>query len=501
MAGEWSPTTTQVLPGLFMNFVATALASIRPGAMGTVLLPVRADWGPIGSIVPIPDQAAILKNFGTDYSTDANSFNTLNMALVGQPAQVLAYRMAHSDAAAATCTLNDTTPTTAIAVLLLTCNSKGIRGNEFTATISTNIVSSSLRDLKIYENGSLVYTLSGYTPSTIAALVSAINSDPNNMNWTASQLAAGNGQLANVSNSAFTGGDSGISSLVNADYIAALPDFEVQQFNTFALDNIGNDSSQFAGLQASIIAWTVRLRSQGRPIITVIGGSSSEDSADASGTYVSGTTEAIVRAAVANTPGIVNVASGVVYGGVSYCGAQTAPYIAGLIAATPISSSTTYAPTPFSDVTKRFVDTDLSSLVSGGCLVIVNDGSIVKVLRGVNTLTTVSTNQNDEWKQIRGIRSMDQINNDLQTTANKYYIGKINNNEAGRDSLLSAFGDYMRTIQNAGIIEPGWTVALDPEYYTGSIPNSGVSSNAAYYSWTAEICDSMEMIYGTFNVQ
>ena len=54
--GTWSATELPVLPGLYLNFQAAALAAIQTGARGTVILPIKAHWGPVGTFETITSE-------------------------------------------------------------------------------------------------------------------------------------------------------------------------------------------------------------------------------------------------------------------------------------------------------------------------------------------------------------------------------------------------------------------------------------------------------------
>lgn len=491
--GTWSVTELPVLPGLYLNFQAAALAAIQTGARGTVILPVKAHWGPIGAFETLTSENDLLTKYAASADSNGSTvYNTVRMALLGGAKKILSYRMADSNAKQATITLKNTAPADAVR---LTAKYAGERGNAFRVTIQTNIVDNSKQDLKLYEGTTLLKTFS-FAAGDIPGAVSAINSDTANV-WIIAEKVTDAGSLAPVSSQPLTGGNSGIAGITAADYTKAMAAFETQTFNIMSLDGITDPA-----IQTSVTSWTMRMRNQGKVMNTVMGGAAADDiAADA-------VQKAIARTAGFNHEGIVNVGTGIVLDDVTYCSAQVAPYVAGLIAGQKLSESTTYAASPFDDVTRRWTRTEMEDAVKNGVFIFFHDGRIVKPLRGINSLITLRQDQNQQFKKIRAIRVMDAINSDLQTAAEDNYIGKINNTEEGRLALIAACKQYMNVLSQGGVIEAtGWDVYLNPNYvYSSEAAKSDPSKIVAeadqvFMNWTARLTDVIEQIFGTFLVQ
>jgi hypothetical protein len=476
--GTWSPTDLPVLPGLYLNFQSAALASIQPGARGVVIAPVKAHWGPVKQFVEITSEEDILNTYTDDESNGATAYTTLRFALLGGAKKVLSYRIADSSAAKASVTLNDGASTN---VVKLDALDEGERGNKFKVTIQTNASDASKKDFKLYENTTLleIITFDG----TADGLVAAINAQSKYVR--ATKLASGT--VGNVTNATFSGGASGISNIVAADYVNALSAFETQEFNLLTLDGITD-----ASIQTSVVSWIDRVRSEGKGVMAALGGSSADDTAD------DAVAKATSRSAGFNHEGVINVGTGAILDGVSYSSAQVAAYVAGLIAGQKLSESTTYAVTPFDDVTRRWTRSEQEQAVTNGVFLLINDGRQVKVLRGMNSLVTLRQGQNNSFKKIRTIRVLDSINTDLLQAAEDNYIGKVNNTEEGRLALIGACKQYMNTLVQAGVIESyGWDVYLDPAYY-GSSATMTPEPDQVYLKWEAYLTDAMEQIFGTF---
>ncbi len=482
--GTWSPTEGKVRPGFYMNFVAAALASIQAGSRGTVAIPVKADWGPVKDFTEIEDLATLLATYGEDVAVGSTAYRAIFLALLGGAKTVLGYRLVDSSAAKMTKSLVDTTAVTPVSVLKL--DSKYETARAFKVTTRTNLVDSNKSDILLYEGTTLLYTFT-FTHGTggIDNAVAAINDDVQNLWVDATKLAAGNGILADVSASAFTGGNSGISGIANSDYIAAQAQFEKRKWNIFVMDCEGDSA-----LQTSMYAWIVGLRDDGWGVTTIFGGDSTDDLTPATGN---------ARSATFNHEGIINLITGGIIGGVTYASYELAPWIAGKIAGQKLSESITYATGTFTDVIPRLSNAQIISALQSGSLCLVHDGVKVKVEQGINTLTTLRQGQNNQWKKIRAIRTMDSINDDLLAAASDNYIGKVNNNEDGRIALISAFKKYMDTLVIGGLIEKDYLVYLDPAWHGGASPLAAADS--VYPVWEARITDCMEKIFGKFIVK
>lgn len=485
--GTWENTNKPVLPGLYMNFKAAAASAIQGGSRGTVLVPVKANWGPVREFVEIGSETAIGQVYSTDAADGATAYKTLYLALLGGPKKLVAYRLADDTAAQASLTLQnaDATPQD---VLQLQAKYPGSRGNGFTVTIQPALGEPNAKELRLYEGAKLLGTYKG-ADGTAASIAEQINKDNGNA-WITAKVLGQGGTPADVSGAAFTGGASGNGRLTNADYIAMQEAAEGQDFDVLALDY----AADMALLQ-SFAAWIKRMRREGRGVMAVFGGSAADDTAK------DAVKLAASRSLALNHEGIINVGTGVRLAGTDYSSAQTAAYVAGLIAGQRLNQSATYAVTPFEDVTRRWTRSEQEEAVKNGVFLLFYDGRQVKALRGINSLVTPAEGQNNAWKKIRSIRVMDAINADLQLAAEQSYIGKVNNTEEGRLALIGAVKEYLAQLSLSSVIEPnGYDVILDPAYYGDSAVNTP-EPDQVFLQWNVKLTDVMEQLFGTFYVQ
>ena len=250
-----------------------------------------------------------------------------------------------------------------------------------------------------------------------------------------------------------------------ATFTAAWAKFDTQFFDVFVFDQIVTDEIQDAGLD-----WVQASRATGRYFHIVFGCSNaSDDSTPANG---------VTRSVRLKDDFAINLVTGAVDGVTVLNSAQVAPYIAGRVASTPLSASTTYSVTDFTDVSVRLTNTEIKAALAGGCLVLVNDGEKVKIERGL--CTSVG--------KIKRTRIQRAVVMDVSRTAENAYIGKIINNADGQIALISAIRAYMETLAGEGVIDPASiSVKLSSAY-----PSTG---DQVYIDMAFRDLDSVEEIY------
>lgn len=484
--GEWSKTDMPVLPGLYTVFQAAALAAVSTTDRGTVVVPVKAEWGPTNKFVDIGSVNSINNVFGlAAEKKGTTAYTTLYLALLGGAKKLYAYRLVGTTTSKASVTLKDTSDK---AALKITAKYVGERGNDFNVTVQTSLTDEGKKTLKLYEGANLLKTWSG---ANVGELISAITSDGGGFITAEKETpaVADSIVLKDVTNTTLAGGTSDNKNVTSASYVKFLDELEPFQFNYLALDGIADES-----IQTTVASWLHRVRKNtGKKVCGVFGGSATDDiSEDA-------VSIACNRSNTFNYEDCINVGDGVELDGTTYSSAQMSAYVAGLIAGQGLSESTTYATTPFDDVTKKWTHNEQEEAVKNGVFLFINDGRQVKALKGVNTLSTLRQKQNNAFKKIRSIRVMDAIDTDLQKTAEDNYIGKINNKTEGRQALIGAFEQYMAVMEQGGVIESGWNVELDPDYY-GDSATLKPEADQVFVRWDAYITDVIEQIFSTFNV-
>ena len=61
--------------------------------------------------------------------------------------------------------------------------------------------------------------------------------------------------------------------------------------------------------------------------------------------------------------------------------------------------------------------------MDNGKLILINDGTKIKIARGVNSLTTTSDSKGDDFKKIKIMEAVDMIRDDIRTTFEDEFVG------------------------------------------------------------------------------
>ena len=155
----------------------------------------------------------------------------------------------------------------------------------------------------------------------------------------------------------------------------------------------------------------------------------------------------------ADNMAVVNFsASGIVAGGTTYTGAQYCSRIAGLLAGTPLSNSSTSA--PLSEVTAVDEVANADAAVAAGKLILIHDGRKVKLGRAVNSLTTVPPDQSEALKKIKIVDAVDLIRRESKILIEDQYVGQGNSYD-NKLVLLAAFQDFLTTLEKEGVLQEG----------------------------------------------
>lgn len=147
--------------------------------------------------------------------------------------------------------------------------------------------------------------------------------------------------------------------------------------------------------------------------------------------------QCVVHDHSASREGVINVKTdlGLVY------------WVAGAVAGCPVNESLTNAEyTGECEISPNMTQTELAEAISRREFVFHRVGSSVRVLVDCNTASgTLGSNQT--------VRILDQIANDIAFTFRTQFLGKVQNNSAGRMSFWNAVVRQHKTLETLGAIE------------------------------------------------
>lgn len=149
--------------------------------------------------------------------------------------------------------------------------------------------------------------------------------------------------------------------------------------------------------------------------------------------------------------------------------------IAGIIAGTPLNMSCTYASIPeLTDCTRLARDNE-DKAIENGELIVWFDGEKVKLGRGVNSLTTTTGDKGEQFKKIKIVDAMDMISSDIKTTIQDNYIGKYANTYDNKCLLISAIGNYFKTLIKEEVISEA-AIGIDIEANRNFLKEKGIDA-------------------------
>jgi hypothetical protein len=273
-----------------------------------------------------------------------------------------------------------------------------------------------------------------------------------------------------------TVGNSG-TSLLQSDWTAFQTAAESQTFNVVAPANLTD-----AAIRSALVSWTVSRNVSGQRFMLVIGGAAGET-----------LSAAVTRSISASNENVVNLGYTDLFDldGSTISTAKFAPRMAGIIADAGVTRSVTQQ--RVSDVTLKVAptSTDIDNAYAAGVMLFVSDSLGPRIHQDLTTYVSNSlTKPRVEFGKIKAVRTHHQIESDLTMAANNGWLGGDNVNiPTVQTVILSGIADYLRNLEDNGVIKTGWVVALDNEE-----DNSG---NALHLRYGISTVKAIEQIFNT----
>jgi len=165
------------------------------------------------------------------------------------------------------------------------------------------------------------------------------------------------------------------------------------------------------------------------------------------------TFKAVLPNLEADHEGVINfTTSGVTVGEKVYTTAEYTARIAGALAGLPFTRSATYFEFPEIDSITEIEEPNAA--VDNGELILINDGENIKIGRGVNSLTTTTGSKTEDFKSIRIMEVQDMIKDDIRTTFDKFYVGKLNNIYDNQVLFITSVNAYFASLSDDEILDP-----------------------------------------------
>jgi len=391
-------TQNKVLPGTYQNFISAARAFVNLSDRGYVGLPIPLDWGVDGDVFAVTQedlQKDSRKIFGYEF-TDPKLKGIRDV--FKNAITVYFYKLA-VDAVAAT---ND----------FATAKYKGVRGNDITIVIQSNVDEPAKFDVK-----TLLANVVVDEQIAVSAAKDLVSNDFVGFKT--------NAELTATAGTPLVGGSNG-SDITGGAHQEALDALEAYGFNT--LGCLSSESS----IKSLYVEYTKRIRDQVGGKFQLVG-------------HKLGTTDHEGIIDVQNDAiGSDEEVFGAVYWGV---GAQAG------VAVNRSNTNKRYDGEFTLDMTETKTQSQLSTLLKSGKYVFHRVGDEIRVLEDVNTFTSFTVDKNEDFNMNQVIRVLDQLAIDTAQLFNNRYLGQVPNDQDGRISLWKDIGAHRMEMQRIRAIQ------------------------------------------------
>ena len=438
MAGGNYSSQSKKQPGVYINVLSQKNRPVAIGDRGIVTICKPLSWGPESAVTEIhagDDCSTVI-----GYAIMAEEALFLREIFTGSdhtsPAyKVLLYRPAAEGAIAATGAIGD---------LFLTAKYKGIRGNDITVSVLD----------------------SGNSTFVVQTFVSAVKKDEQevgsigalkNNDWV---LFLGEGVLTESASMPLLGGSDG--SVITSSYADYLTAIEPYSFDILIYD--GSEDT----VKQAMVSFAKRMRENtGRKC------------------------QAVIANMNADSEAAISVMNGYrLSDGTTIAPEQATWWVGGAEAGARYNESLVYAIHPNAvDAVPRFTSVEIDAALDRGQIVFMEEFGHVKVVSDINTLVTYTGDKDDYFALNQVIRTVDTICNDMYREFSINYIGRVQNNEAGRDLLKGWLVGYLSEIQANGGIQ---------EFESGDVTvSAGNAINGVVVDIAIQPVGAIEKIYVT----
>ena len=190
------------------------------------------------------------------------------------------------------------------------------------------------------------------------------------------------------------------------------------------------------------------------------------------------TFKAVLPECVADHEGIINLTTGNIkstLGGEAFSTAEYCARIAGVLAGLSLARSSTYF--VLSDIVSADVPDDPDERIDKGELVIVFDSEKYKIGRGVNSLTTFTAEHGEEFSKIKIMEGVDLYQDDIRSTFEDAYVGKVINDYDNKQAFVAAIRAYQKSLEG-NVLDRSFdnTAAVDIEQQRLYIEGKGIDT-------------------------
>jgi len=382
----------KVLPGAYINFVSAARASANLSDRGYAALALELDWGVDGDVFTVENadfQTDSLKIFGYDYISP--KLKGLRDLFLNAKT-LYAYRLNSGVKAENT---------------YATAKYSGIRGNDLRIIVSANVDEPTKFDVvtmfdTVIVDNQTVTTASGLVDNDFAVFKKTAT-------------------LEVTAGMPLTGGTNG--TVVGTAYQTFLDKVEAYSFNT-----LGCLSTEET-VKSLFVAFTKRLR-------------------DEMGVKF----QTVLYNKTADHEGIINLKNAALDAGAN--GTDLVYWLTGASAGCAVNKSNQNKLYDGEfEVYTDYKQSQLAAAIKAGEFVFHKVGEEIRVLDDINSFTSITVDKNDDFQSNQVVRVLDQIGNDIAVLFNTRYLGKVQNNDAGRIAFWNDLVSYNKQMEQIQAIE------------------------------------------------
>ena len=412
-----------MLPGVYINVKSQGAVTSNIGSRGIVAIAEPLSWGPTGVVQTITPGEDLTPYIGYNIASPQALFLREMMKgsdVTAGPSKILLYRPTGTSGAAATATIGS---------LTVTALYPGVRGNDITVIIQEQVDNDGTYDVSTVIDGTIA------DRQSITDLSQLLPND-----WV--KFTGSGTTITEDAGKALSGGtDPTVSATDYANFLTAI---EPYQFDIIIYDGTDSSTIQAFAQFAERISNNVGQKCQ-----AVMAGSA---------------------AAGSNSEFVIAVNNGVVLSdGTELTAGQATWWAGGAEAGALYNQSLTYAQYPNAAEAKpKLADAQAEAALKSGQLCFIDNFGAVKVCQDINSLTTFTADKGQEFSKNRVMRVLMQFCNDVYEHFSNYFIGKVDNNEVGRNLLKGWIVGYLNEMMaNNGIrdftsedvtVEPGNSV-------------------------------------------
>ena len=365
----------KVLPGSYINFVSAARATVNVSDRGFAAIAMELDWGVEGDIFKVENgdfQADTLKLFGYDY-THEKMKPLRDLFMKAQT--VYMYRLNGGGVKAS----NE----------YATAKYSGIRGNDITIIVKTNVDEDGKKD---------VTTMIGEIKVDVQTVTNSSELVSNDY------VEFKESELTETAGVKLTGGTN-LASVTGTQHQAFLDLLESYSFNVLGC------TTKDSIIQKLYVNWTKRMRDE-----------------------VGVKFQCVVYREAADYEGIINLQNKVLDSGAPenalvywLTGAEASCAVNATLTNTKYDGEYT--------IDTKFTQSELAAGIKAGQLLFHNNAGEPYVLTDINSLTTITVEKGEDFTSNQVIRVLDQIGNDIAMLFNTKHLGHTRNIESGREAL------------------------------------------------------------------